>query len=589
MNKTVNINLGGLLFHIDENAFLELRKYLDRLNKSFENEEGAEEIIADIEARIAELFNEFKDNDLQVINLKNVEDAIAIMGTPEELNDEEDQPKSETKKETFEQPRPRKQLFRDTSDAYISGVSSGLGHYFEVSVVWIRLAWILGVFFSGGSFILIYIVLRFIVPEAKTTADKLAMKGKSVNVNNIEQKIKEGLNSVADNVKNVYDKTNTEEFRSKSVKVFDKIGEVLGKFFKAFAAFIGALLMVGSILGIITLFTGFIGTNLGILDDKFFQYDSIGLFGVQSWLFSLFLFLISSIPLAFLFLLGLKITFKKVKRPTKTLKLSLLGVWILSIAGIIVLSILRKKEKAYAATSTITKTLPYTAQDTLFIKMRKNERFINDFDFESDYEIRETADNKKVLVSQNLKIYIETSKTETPYLEIQKIAKGSSYNAAMNKAEKIDYNFNINENELILDAYALANYNDNYANQKVKIVLSLPENITIFADRSTKAYNSRKKTEQYVTIKNKEHHYLKLQNDKATCNDCFEDEWNNEDDEINVDLEWNFDDEELEEKIESFIESRIEIDGDKEQIDFNGKNVDIKINENGIQIKTKEE
>jgi len=84
MNKTVTINLASILFHIDEEAYNTLNNYLEAIKKSLANEEGKEEIIADIEARIAEIFNEKKQFEQQVINLTDVDDVISIMGQPED-------------------------------------------------------------------------------------------------------------------------------------------------------------------------------------------------------------------------------------------------------------------------------------------------------------------------------------------------------------------------------------------------------------------------------------------------------------------------------------------------------------------------
>ena len=84
MNKTVNINLAGILFHIDEDAFQKLQEYLNTLKRAYINEPSSEEIISDIEARIAELFNDAKTHQLQVINNKNVDEVIETMGRPED-------------------------------------------------------------------------------------------------------------------------------------------------------------------------------------------------------------------------------------------------------------------------------------------------------------------------------------------------------------------------------------------------------------------------------------------------------------------------------------------------------------------------
>ena len=174
MNKTVNINLAGTFFHIDEDAFAKLTRYLDAIRRSFSDPNGQEEIIKDIEARISELFSEKINNTSQVITIKELDEVIAVMGQPEDyMVDEEifDDASSDQKNQTRNQSF-YKQLFRDTDNKFIAGVSSGLGHYFSVDAIWIRLAWIAMVLLGFGAPILVYIVLWVLIPEALTTSKK---------------------------------------------------------------------------------------------------------------------------------------------------------------------------------------------------------------------------------------------------------------------------------------------------------------------------------------------------------------------------------------------------------------------------------
>ena len=186
MNKTVNLNLAGTFFHIDEDAFGKLSRYLDAIRRSFSDLNGQDEIIKDIEARISELFSE-KINDIsQVITIRKLDEVIAVMGQPEDyMIDEEifDDPSPDEKSKAF-----NKQLFRDADDKFIAGVSSGLGHYFDVDTIWIRLAWIAMVLLGFGAPVLVYIVLWVLIPEALTTSEKLKMNRKPVNISNIEKK-----------------------------------------------------------------------------------------------------------------------------------------------------------------------------------------------------------------------------------------------------------------------------------------------------------------------------------------------------------------------------------------------------------------
>ncbi|MBL4605402.1 MAG: PspC domain-containing protein, partial [Flavobacteriaceae bacterium] len=190
MNKTININLGGYFFHIDEVAYKRLRRYLDAISKSLSDDpQGKNEIISDIETRISELLSEKITDARQVVNEQDISDVIKIMGEPEDYAESEEG-YTETKQTYSRKQRSSgKKLYRDGDDKFLGGVAAGIAHYFDVDVIWIRLAFIL--FFIGGGFsLLLYIILWVLLPEAKTTAEKLQMEGEPVNIDNIEKKIR---------------------------------------------------------------------------------------------------------------------------------------------------------------------------------------------------------------------------------------------------------------------------------------------------------------------------------------------------------------------------------------------------------------
>ena len=186
MNKTVNINLANVLFHMDEDAYTNMRRYLESVKRSFVNTPGSDEILADIEARIAELFQEKLADERQVITQKEVDEVISIMGQPEDyMVDEdifEDEPRPRTEK------RKSKKLYRDIDSKYIGGVCSGLEHYLGFDALWIRIIFLLLGVFTGFGFVA-YILLWILVPEAATTSQKLDMKGEAVNIDNIQRKV----------------------------------------------------------------------------------------------------------------------------------------------------------------------------------------------------------------------------------------------------------------------------------------------------------------------------------------------------------------------------------------------------------------
>ena len=292
MNKTVNINLAGIFFHIDEDAYLKLQRYLDAIKRSFTDSQGRDEIITDIEARIAELFTENLQNDRQVVSSKLVDQVITIMGQPEDyLVDEEifeDEPTYQYSN------RPIKKLFRDTDNSYIGGVSAGLAHYLAIDAVWLRLLWIILAIGSGGSFILIYILFWILVPEAKTTTDKLMMKGEEVNISNIEKKIKKGFENVADSVKNVDYQKYGSKVKSSSKTFFDTLGDIFMVLLTIFAKFIGVILILIGAITIISLVIGLFGfgftnaINLPVFD--FIEASAISI--IPFWLTALMAFFI---------------------------------------------------------------------------------------------------------------------------------------------------------------------------------------------------------------------------------------------------------------------------------------------------------
>ena len=206
MNKTININLGGYPFTIDEDAFESANRYLHTLARHFASSEGSDDIMQDIENRMGELINRKKGN-RSIVSKLDVLEAIAVLGTPEELKDidfSEDIKKSKT---SF-QLKTGKRLFRDTNDKFIAGVCSGLAAYFGIhDPVWVRAAFV-AFTLVGGSGILIYLILWAVIPSAKTISDRLEMMGEPTNVNNIARMVKEELEEFSDKVQEKFSKKN---------------------------------------------------------------------------------------------------------------------------------------------------------------------------------------------------------------------------------------------------------------------------------------------------------------------------------------------------------------------------------------------
>ena len=212
MNKIFNINLGGYPFTIDDDAYHKLNKYLNTIKRHFANSEGCEDIMSDIEARIAELFNENLKGQ-PIVGIREVDQVIGIMGTPEEFGaaaDADDIDETMSSHGTNRgQYKMGKRLFRDPDEKILGGVCSGLSAYFGIDEpVWLRLAFVIGLFAGFG--VLLYCILWIVIPEAKSSGDKLAMKGEKINVSNIAKKVEEELNNLSDTISEM-----TKDFGSK--------------------------------------------------------------------------------------------------------------------------------------------------------------------------------------------------------------------------------------------------------------------------------------------------------------------------------------------------------------------------------------
>ena len=193
MKKTLTINLGGTVYHIDEDAYHLLDNYLTNLRIHFCREEGAEEIVHDIELRISELFTDRLNEGKQVITIEDVEEIIARMGKPEDLSDEESGEASGSEKQKGTTMR---RLFRDPDNKVLGGVASGLAAYMGWDVTWVRIILLVLGFFVHGV-ILAYIIAWIIIPMARTAPEKLAMKGAAINMENIGKTVTDGFVSVA--------------------------------------------------------------------------------------------------------------------------------------------------------------------------------------------------------------------------------------------------------------------------------------------------------------------------------------------------------------------------------------------------------
>ncbi len=545
MNKTVNINLAGIFFHIDEDAYLKLQRYLEAIKRSFTDSQGRSEIIADIEARISELFSERVQNDKQVIRIKEVDEVISIMGQPEDylVDDEifEDEPQATYKRKAASS--SSRKFFRDTDNSYIGGVSSGLGHYFGVDAIWIRLAWII-LFSAAGTGVLLYILLWILVPEAKTTAEKIMMTGEPVNISNIEKKIKDGFENVTETVsdvaknvgesvsgaaKNVSEVAKKVDFQKQGSKIksssktfFDTIGEIFMFFFKVFAKFIGVILIIVGASTLIGLIVGLF--SIGVADIIHIPgldiVDIVNAGNTPIWLVSLLIFFLVGIPFFFLFYLGLKILINNLKSIGNIAKFTLLGLWLMSIIGLIIIGVREASEHAYNENHIEKTVLQVTSKDTLHIKMVGNDNYSPNFYRRSDFKLANDENGDKILYSSNIDIRVKSTTDSVATIAIEKSADGRNYDKAIERAKNINYNFELKDNKLLLDSYLTTNPKNKFSDQEVDIILYLPENTVINFNNNAKSYLYYRKYSGNLVTSDDANYHLKILEDDIECLDC---------------------------------------------------------------------
>lgn len=568
MNKTVNINLAGIFFHIDEDAYAKLQHYLEAIKRSLTGTHGRDEIINDIEARIAELFSEKIQNERQVISTREVDEVISVMGQPEDYMIDDEIFEDES---SYTQTKGKK-LFRDTDHSYVGGVSSGLGHYLGISPIWLRIAWILLTIFSTGAFILIYIALWIFVPEAKTTADKLAMRGEPVTISNIERKIREGFDDVSGKMKDINYEKYGYKARSGASSAATALGDGISFLLNLFVKFIGILLLLIAGTTLIALFIGLfsVGT-FGIIEAPWMEYVEMAGPGTENiWIISILAFLAVGIPFFFLFILGLKILVKKLKSIGRTAKLVLLGLWIISVLGLIFFGIKQATERAFDGEVIITEALPVKANDTLYLNIKGDPK-LNSTPYRSgNFNYSYDENDNKVLWSQDVRLIVRSTQDSVGRMEIMKSAEGKNYEEARVRAENIQYRTSFSGNQLNLGGQLTTDPKNKYRDQEVQVTVFLPVGTVLYAADNTYSFHRNSDWYNDILENGNEERYLLITEDGTECLDCPEEEedpWGDSDD----DWEDNSDDE---------FNARL---------DVNGEEINVKINKKGIKVKDENE
>ena len=518
MNKTININLAGSFFHVDENAYAHLQKYLDAVRATLSPEDSIEEIMNDIEARIAELFSESMTSNDQVITLSRVKEIIDIMGQPQDFD-----PEGAAESNAAEQYKSIKQLFRDEENKYLGGVASGLGHYLGIDCLWIRLIWLLLFFFSSGTFFMIYILFWILVPAAKSTSDKLKMKGEPINISNIEKRVKEGYDKFSDNMKSVdYDKYGNQVKRG-SNRVVELIGNLLKGTLTVLAKLLGVLMLIFSITTLLGLAFGLF--SAGSLEfwgqaDLIQYYQAVSVAQIPFWALLTIVFLAVGIPFIVLFIVGLKLLIPNLKSMGWTPKILIFALWIASILALIFFG------AKHATFSSVTGQfqreipLPVSKNDSLTLTMNQSLLSGRSSERDDDFKIKMDADNNPIIATNNVRLIVRSTQKEEGFIKVDSYADGATLDEAQDKAMQINYHIQYTDGVLELDPFLTTDLAHKYRDQHVEVIVYLPTGSVLWADHNTHSYHQNTKAYNDLLDSGYEGHYLKVMDRELKCLDC---------------------------------------------------------------------
>jgi phage shock protein PspC (stress-responsive transcriptional regulator) len=241
MNKVITIRLGHYVLTIDEDAAAMVGRYTETLHRRYAGDDSAAEIVSDIEERIGELLDrKQKENNRNFTNLQDVNEVIEQMG-PLEGNANESAFHGEA----------QRRLFRDPDNKILAGVWGGIGAYFDVDPVILRVIWALSVFVFGFG-IPLYIILWVVMPEARTTAEKLMMRGQKPTLQNIEDNIKSEFNDVKKRFRYSQSQDRFTSFVGTLVQYVGKAIVFIGRAIASFVAAVLLMVLIGILIGVFT-------------------------------------------------------------------------------------------------------------------------------------------------------------------------------------------------------------------------------------------------------------------------------------------------------------------------------------------------
>lgn len=494
MKKNFTVNIGGRIFHIDEDAYEILSIYLDRLRTHFQSEEGAEEIVGDIENRLAEMLTQKLTDEKQVINKSDIEELIALMGDPAEM---------ETDAKTHSGNTTRKRFYRNPDEKIIGGVCGGIAAYFHLDPLWIRLGFAAITLLGLGVGVVAYLVIWLLVPEARTTTERLEMQGKKINIHNIEESLKEELQELNKRFKGITDEAQVAARRTarqgKNVfeQIFGFILSLISHIFRAIVVVFGLLLIAVGVFLLIGILISFLAyehvyyvSSYGINTFSIPAFLNILVGPSDQSLALIGIALVTGIPLLMMIYIGSRLIFR-FKAKSRFVGIPAFGLFLAGLVFCAVSGIHIMKNFSQSSSAQKTEKLLTPKDNTLKIRIKHDAHLKQLLEEDHSFEIGSwnILSNEDTSISFGRPaLEIIRSVNDTFYISLVGTSRGKDRNQALNRAQSIRYQYLQNDSALLLDPYFFLPQKEKFRGQRLKIVVSVPKGKHIDLQRDADEY-----------------------------------------------------------------------------------------------------
>jgi len=503
------MNLSGIIFHIEEDAYDKLNKYLSTIRSYFKDSDGRDEIMNDIESRIAEMLQEKVSKTKQAVLMMDVESVIAVMGKPEDFagdnaHAEQSGPADHTTNDGSRRSYNgrRRRVFRDPDEKLLGGVCSGIANYFDFDPIWLRGAFAISFFVFGSGFLL-YIILWLIIPEAKTTAEKLEMRGEKVDVNNIGKAVNDEFEDFKKRMKGFGDDVSSPENRARvkstarrvtefAGDVFHNMVKVVGKIVAVFLVFIGIVLTVGLLATIFGKGTinPFYGPG-GSIRFSLYEFSAVVLpadLSVELVVLGLILFL--GVPFLMVIYNGIRFLFG-IKQKNRIVKYTANILWLCGVVLMFYIGSLIASDFSNQASHRQRVYIKQPQGNTLYLDAKFSGEE-DEWDRIHRYGHRHINFGEWVLISKDDEKFrfgypvmdIVPSETDSFELVALRTANGYDRKDALNRAKNIEYSVTQNDSSISFNAFYDVKNVDKLRAQDLQLTLKVPVNKVIYLSRS---------------------------------------------------------------------------------------------------------